>query len=74
MPSPYTRKQRARGQVARAHAERRRRQRCRNLPFGAAIAMTAAAILSAVAVTLALRAGATGISGLPTFSGLARTT
>jgi hypothetical protein len=55
------------------HAERRRRERRRNLVFGAAIAVTAVAIISAVAVTLALRASASGIAGLRTFSGLART-
>jgi hypothetical protein len=73
MASAKTSKQCAREHLAQMRAERRRHERRRNLLLGAAIATTAAAVIGAVGVTLALRVSASGIAGLQTFSGLART-
>jgi hypothetical protein len=73
MPSAKTSKQRARERTAQVRAERRRRERRRNLLLGTAIAVTAAAIIGAASLTLALRSTTSALSRVRTFSGLART-
>jgi len=63
MPSAKTSKQRAREWTAQMRALRRRRERRRNLLFGTAIAVTAAAIIGAAGLTLALRSTTSALSG-----------
>jgi hypothetical protein len=72
MPSAKTSKQRARERTAQMRAERRHRERRRNLLLGTAIAVTAVAIIGAASLTLALRGTTSALSGVRTFSGLAR--
>lgn len=53
-------------------AEQRRRERRRNILFGATIAVAALAVLGGVGLSLVFRGGA-GIPGVQSFSRLART-